>query len=764
MDHILELPEDPAFGPIAIPYISGGVYDNQGFHDFPTRKGFAYLDLQLGETRGHSVTDVRRFLQGWLFFGVLSEFLGTTLDPLDFVCDDESADGESRLSTKPLGKRLARWRDRMELTDTDEKKEVVFRILSCLEIVGEATRSDIMSNLMGPELHLAVSVLGSTLDKARLSLRMRVAEADLKFCSRGQKHNDDYVLFGANVLLIDRMLTSGWCPNQVGRAGRDLTPSGMYFASMLKHPTPTNDHKACTRNRCKMNQIDEATYKTKHVQSGCDCCFIGPNMAEIAKVLESGDIPVIAIKTSLTGGGCRLRVVPFRPDHSGSNPFIAISHVWGDGMGNVNENALPDCQIRRLKSLVEAIYNKISDCCNNSLQSRAERLGDVNVSLDDSLFNAKLEGVPAILSRILNSEIPREEELSRLSGQELQDMLLKDAWNVAKEEMKSSAYLKFYGNMAQAYEIEQRSHRIKRESAYVESETLMDNSHIDNAEISGPTKGDNFYWLVNDAWNRDFMPHHGSSGDFNFEWKLYDSKSLWEAERYLRDVNMSEEVLIWLDTLCVPLDKRLRTMAIRRMKETYAYAEKVLVLDTQIQATSGAQSYEESLMRINLSSWMQRAWTLEEAAVGGILLFQFKDGVFDLWRYGRSWLRRATRSIVLSDVSQAWCALRRIQGPRHHIEQMQRAYDALENRTTSKRPDINLIFSFLMGVNPHAFLAPKEDRDPRAQIFFDLQGTFPTGLLWVSSKNKEENYQPVALTQMDMLETSIQAAKDPRSS
>ena len=751
MDHILELPDDPAFEPITVPFIEDGFYDNQGFLDFPSRQGFTISTLQRGELGSHTVTDVRRFLQGWLFFGALSEFLGTTLDPLDFVCEDELREGKSRLSTKPLGEHLARWRDRMDHTDPTEKKSRVFAILSYLEVAGEATRSDIMSDLMGPELHLAVSVLGSTLDKARLSLRLRIAAEDVKISSRGQRHHDDYVLFGTNVLLTQRMLTSGWCPNQVHRSSRALTPSGMYFASMLKLSTPTKDHSACTKDDCMMNHIEEATYQTKHVSPGCDCAFIGPDMKEVAAILESGLTPVIAIKTGLNAGNCKLRAIPYRPALVSRTPYVAISHVWGDGMGNANANALPSCQIQRLSSLVKAVYNTISDCCNSSLEPRAQRLGDDKISLDDSLLKFKLNTAPAVLS-LLNSRGPIEEEMSGLSDQEYHDRLIEEVLEMTKEVSGGSAYNEFYADLKLAHDREHKDVHGTHEGSEVGSSARI------------PSSDSGFHWLINDAASRDFMAYHGSSGDFNLDWKAYDSKSQWELSRLLENVNMGEEVLIWMDTLCVPLEKRLRKMAIRRMKEVYAYAEKVLVLDSQIQASSGKKSYEESLVRINLSGWMQRAWTLEEATVGGILLFQFNDGVFDLWKFGRSWLRRANRSIVLSDASRPWSALRRTQQPRHHIEQMQRAYDGLEDRTTSKMPDMNLIFSFLMGISPDGLIAPKRDRSWRAQTFFNLQDTFPTGLLWVSSKIKDENYQSVNITKMDAMAMSVQASKDPRSS
>ncbi len=39
-------------------------------------------------------------------------------------------------------------------------------------------------------------------------------------------------------------------------------------------------------------------------------------------------------------------------------PYVAISHVWSDGLGNPNHNSLPFCQIKRLQELVQESTGK----------------------------------------------------------------------------------------------------------------------------------------------------------------------------------------------------------------------------------------------------------------------------------------------------------------------------------------------------------------------------------------------------------------------
>lgn len=37
--------------------------------------------------------------------------------------------------------------------------------------------------------------------------------------------------------------------------------------------------------------------------------------------------------------------------------YVAISHVWSGGLGNVSSNAIPTCQFKRLSALVGSLFN-----------------------------------------------------------------------------------------------------------------------------------------------------------------------------------------------------------------------------------------------------------------------------------------------------------------------------------------------------------------------------------------------------------------------
>lgn len=93
-----------------------------------------------------------------------------------------------------------------------------------------------------------------------------------------------------------------------------------------------------------------------------------------------------------------------------------------------------------------------------------------------------------------------------------------------------------------------------------------------------------------------------------------------------------QSVFFWLDTLCIPVgeaNRAVRSLAISQMKDTYEWSDKVLILDSELESNTKSDP-TESLMRITLSGWMRRLWTLQEGVLGSRLFFRFADGFFDI--------------------------------------------------------------------------------------------------------------------------------------
>jgi len=84
-----------------------------------------------------------------------------------------------------------------------------------------------------------------------------------------------------------------------------------------------------------------------------------------------------------------------------------------------------------------------------------------------------------------------------------------------------------------------------------------------------------------------------------------------------------EPVLFWIDTICVP--KTNKVPALEIMAQTYAFATMVLVMDAGLESVSVESSPLERLIRIRMSSWFRRLWTLQEAWFAKELAFQFAE-------------------------------------------------------------------------------------------------------------------------------------------
>ncbi|KAL2833178.1 hypothetical protein BJY01DRAFT_94111 [Aspergillus pseudoustus] len=73
-------------------------------------------------------------------------------------------------------------------------------------------------------------------------------------------------------------------------------------------------------------------------------------------------------------------------------------------------------------------------------------------------------------------------------------------------------------------------------------------------------------------------------------------------------------VLLWIDTLCIPLEGETRGLAIQRIRATYDGAYRTMLLDSEIrQVNSAATSNLELCLRVlYCSGWIRRLWTLQE--------------------------------------------------------------------------------------------------------------------------------------------------------
>jgi hypothetical protein len=86
--------------------------------------------------------------------------------------------------------------------------------------------------------------------------------------------------------------------------------------------------------------------------------------------------------------------------------------------------------------------------------------------------------------------------------------------------------------------------------------------------------------------------------------------------QYVLRLPIAPDIWLWL------------MIQVGQMREVYARAERVLVLDSSLLSCTSKAKYAELNMRILCSRWIRRLWTVQEAVLPRRLIFQFKDGPY----------------------------------------------------------------------------------------------------------------------------------------
>jgi hypothetical protein len=140
----------------------------------------------------------------------------------------------------------------------------------------------------------------------------------------------------------DRMLKQGWCPHQISYLARVFNSETFLFVSRLSRQRP-GDHRNClSTTSCVAYNADMDNYRTKHISDNCGCNLAVVPYEQIIDILRTGEVPLISV--SPQGDGVDIQVTKRVP----TSQYVAISHVWADGLGNPHLNALPTCQLKKL--------------------------------------------------------------------------------------------------------------------------------------------------------------------------------------------------------------------------------------------------------------------------------------------------------------------------------------------------------------------------------------------------------------------------------
>lgn len=129
----------------------------------------------------------------------------------------------------------------------------------------------------------------------------------------------------------------------------------MYYIGCAMRGMSSADHLKCDKFPCQVVQKSIQNFKAQHVTDRCQCELVGPRKDEVVDAIRRNLVPVICYSQE-TG----LNVECLRLEDTSRSPYIAISHVWSDGLGDPNDNLIHVCQIRLMQERVHSLSKRLT--------------------------------------------------------------------------------------------------------------------------------------------------------------------------------------------------------------------------------------------------------------------------------------------------------------------------------------------------------------------------------------------------------------------
>ncbi|KAK4207380.1 hypothetical protein QBC37DRAFT_96378 [Rhypophila decipiens] len=158
----------------------------------------------------------------------------------------------------------------------------------------------------------------------------------------------------------------GWCKSDLGRINSvyQRLATAHYISLLDRHVTGRRgEHGACEETICLTAQIDNKTYKLSHADeaAGCECAEFDLDMEAVRNVLLGSESwPILVFEEVAGADGAEVEVrLGVKEFVKGVDEYVALSHVWADGLGNTRGNSLQKCQIARLQRLISGVEKAV---------------------------------------------------------------------------------------------------------------------------------------------------------------------------------------------------------------------------------------------------------------------------------------------------------------------------------------------------------------------------------------------------------------------
>ena len=353
MDHLPFPGSRTSFVHTVVPYVCKEEYDGGPFITYPRRAGIStpfqvvsndddswcYLSaparVYLESMPKH---ELEPFCQTWLFFGLIHEILCSFYNHEDYVSvRDNGGRPVKALSTSRFNQDLGRWTDSMR--DGNANSFPAYQhVVECLRLA-RATLLVIHSNIEPETTSSLVSVLQNL-----------TFAADIVF---GHRPRSLHAWPNTNPYWHKRLLASGWCASQtklILHAYTDIQT--LHFLASVSHAESVESHQQCDDQHCKAYQTELGKYEARHLNEDCKCEELTIDQKSLFAILIEGSLPLLRIHQHQSLNQISVDIVP----SNDASRYVALSHVWAQGLGNPHANGLPRCQLSYLWELVRQLH------------------------------------------------------------------------------------------------------------------------------------------------------------------------------------------------------------------------------------------------------------------------------------------------------------------------------------------------------------------------------------------------------------------------
>jgi len=308
--------------------------------------------LEIRPKKKSSMKSLAASYQSMLTFGLLEAVIEAPIAEDVLVHRDHS--GKPVMTMSHLVNVMRTWLSRIEQTPAQRLESWFERARANLRLAHSIMMSltstnfrpfELLGNAM-PSMVCFIAIIAETLVNAhaRMALGLRTPTEGFSWSMIWTPP--------LRKILQGELHAGGWCLYTIEYLISTTSVSSLRYACNQGSLDDGKNHSECTPQHCAAYDIDTMKYVTKH-HSRCEsatetqeklCEWCRPVLEKVIGYIENGQIPVFTL------GSSGLEV------HKSTDiPYIALSHVWADGLGSTSEDGLPTCQLQQLSTLVSTL-------------------------------------------------------------------------------------------------------------------------------------------------------------------------------------------------------------------------------------------------------------------------------------------------------------------------------------------------------------------------------------------------------------------------